>query len=306
MATKWSTVSISGYGGLTPSDDGAATEANKVKYSTIKTDLTNPLNSALTSALSGLTEAFNDGTVAKSGTYSTTATDHARTIECTSTFTLSLLAAATAGAGYRVKVKNAGTGIITVSRSSTDTIDGATSINLLPQASREFVVNAAGTGYDSLHGPRVGDVVQVVEATPYTTYGTTSADLPNDDTIPQNTEGSEYLTVSITPTKSTNRLRIQSTLMLSADGARTAVVALFQDSTANALTATAHTIPTADYLASVPLVYEMAAGTTSATTFKIRVGRGGGVGSIAINGVSSARRFGGVAACRLSVTEIEA
>jgi hypothetical protein len=147
MATKWSAVSISGYGDNSPADDGTATEANKVKYSTIKTDLTNPLNTALSSALTGLTEAFNDGTVAKSGTYSTTATDHARTIECTSTFTLSLLAAATAGAGYRVTVKNAGTGLITVARSSTDTIDGATSYVLNPKEGATFVVNAAGNGY---------------------------------------------------------------------------------------------------------------------------------------------------------------
>lgn len=158
MATKWSAVSISNYGAASPADDGTATEANKVKYSTIKTDLTNPLNTALTSALSGLTEAFNDGTIAKSGTYSTTATDHARTIECTSTFTLSLLAAATAGAGYKVTVKNAGTGIITVARSSTDTIDGATSFILYQKESATFVVNQAGTGYDMI-GPGKGLVM---------------------------------------------------------------------------------------------------------------------------------------------------
>jgi hypothetical protein len=60
MAIDWSTVSISGYGSSSPSDDGSATEANRVKYSTIKTDLTNPLNTALSTALTQLDAAFTD------------------------------------------------------------------------------------------------------------------------------------------------------------------------------------------------------------------------------------------------------
>jgi len=48
--------------------------------------------------------------------------------------------------------------------------------------------------------------------------------------------------------------------------------ALFQDSTANALKATVDTITTANYNMTVTLRHEMAAGTTSATTFKVRIG----------------------------------
>lgn len=153
---------------------------------------------------------------------------------------------------------------------------------------------------------RVGRIVQIVEATPYTTYASTNADLPLDDSIPQNTEGSEYLTASITPTKTAHRLVIEVDLLLGADSARNACAALFQDSTANALTAVATQIPSGTVVVPLTLRHEMAAGTTSATTFKVRVGRGGGAGSITLNGTGAARAFGGVAACRLRVTEIVA
>lgn len=153
---------------------------------------------------------------------------------------------------------------------------------------------------------RVGRIVQVVEATPYTTYASTTNQIPFDDTIPQNTEGSEYLTATITPTKSTHRLVIEAVMPLSANAAVTAVVALFQDSTAAALAATAGTIPAADYMLPVVLRHEMAAGTTLATTFKIRAGRGGASNSIILNGTTPERKFGGLSACRLRITEVVA
>jgi hypothetical protein len=150
MGNKWSTTAITGYGSADPVDDGTAVQANKVTYRSIKTNLTNPLNSSLTVALTQLNDLFSNGTAAKSGTYTSTTSDHTRTLECTSTFTLTLLAAATAGAGYQVTVKNAGSGVVTVARSASDTIDGATSVDLAAQDTKTFVVNAAGNGYVGL------------------------------------------------------------------------------------------------------------------------------------------------------------
>jgi len=56
---------------------------------------------------------------------------------------------------------------------------------------------------------------------------------------------------------------------------------------------------------SLHLIYRMAAGTTSATTFKVRVGVTAG-GIATINGLVGARLFGGVSAARLIVREITA
>lgn len=147
MGNKWSTVSVSGYGASNPSDDGAATEANKVKYSTITTNLTDPLKTSVESIVTNLDELFTETTTAVSTSYTTVASDHATWLEVTGTTTVTLLAASTAGAGYRVGVKNAGAGVVTVARSGSDTIDGATSIAVDAGDSAGLIVNAAGNGY---------------------------------------------------------------------------------------------------------------------------------------------------------------
>lgn len=152
-------------------------------------------------------------------------------------------------------------------------------------------------------------VVQVVEATPVTAVTTCSTQIPLDDTIPQNTEGDEVITVAITPTSATNRLRIEFDAPVVANGTNNTgfAVALFQDSTAGALSAGAQGASPGGQANQLRLTHEMAAGTTSATTFKIRCGPGTAT-SLVLNsgtGGSGTRMFGGVAAVRLRVTEIK-
>lgn len=141
-------------------------------------------------------------------------------------------------------------------------------------------------------------IVQAVEAAPYTTYSSHTTVFPIDDTIPQNTEGEEIITVTITPKSASNRLRIEaniSTAHISGTGA----FALFKDADADAIAVTY--TPTTYILRD--LTHEMAAGTTSAITFKLRAGPAAG-GTIYLNGSASARYFGGIAAVRLRVEEI--
>ena len=149
-----------------------------------------------------------------------------------------------------------------------------------------------------------GKIVQVVEGTPYTTYSSTATAMPADDSIPQNTEGAEWITASITPTSATNRLRIEATMgMVSGSGAIDLVAGLFQDSTANALTANVISSTGNFYVYPLSLSHEMAAGTTSSTTFKLRAGPASG--TMYVNGKSSTRMLGGVSAVRLRITEIK-
>jgi len=143
-------------------------------------------------------------------------------------------------------------------------------------------------------------IVQTVSASTYSLVSCSTV-MPVDDTIPQNTEGTEVLTVSITPHSTTNILQISFYGVVGGGtGLLTAAVALFQDSTANALAATGlnETLRT-----SGSIVYMMAAGTTSSTTFKIRAGPSA-AGAIYINGnYLIGRIYGGVAATSLRVTE---
>lgn len=133
--------------------------------------------------------------------------------------------------------------------------------------------------------------------------GTTT--IPVDDTIPQITEGTQFLTATITPKATTNRLLISVVFFGSYNVTEQIVVALFQDATANALAAVAFYQPTGTAPMSIPLQHEMAAGTTSATTFRVRAGANS-AGTVTMNGQSGVRRFGGVASSRITITEYTA
>ena len=161
----------------------------------------------------------------------------------------------------------------------------------------------AGSTYVAVADKKVLQTVHA--ATSAVATGTTL--MADDDTIPQNTEGNEAITLAITPTSASSRLLITATVFHSA--ALTAcniITALFQDSTANALAAVVQEKPNdanAPFLST--LTHEMAAGTTSATTFKIRAGANG-AGTWTLNGWGGARRMGGVASTTLTITEIAA
>jgi len=155
-----------------------------------------------------------------------------------------------------------------------------------------------------------GMLVQQVQAS-YTTRSTIAAatpggTIPMDDTVPQNNEGTEILTASITPKATTNRLEITAIIPIAIENASAfAAVALFQDSTAGALAAIAESCGTNASLRVLTLHHTMAAGTTSATTFKLRVGVT--ANNVFINGDTAGNRlFGGVSAVRLFIKEITA
>lgn len=228
-------------------------------------------------------------------------------------------------AGLRVTTKPGGANTVTgptLNLSSLGAVtikkrdSSGTKVALVPgdyNASGPFDFEYDGTDFILLNpivsaSPNVklaGDTVQVVEGTPYTTYSSTSTAIPSDDTIPQNTEGAELATVTITPTDATSRLVIEATISIAAiNNNYIATAALFMNSSANALAASSHSPAAADHLFQMRVRHEMAAGATSATTFKLRAGPS--AGTMYINGNSSARRLGGVAAVRISVTEIKA
>lgn len=148
-----------------------------------------------------------------------------------------------------------------------------------------------------------GSIVQVINANT-ATRATTSTTIPLDNTIPQNTEGADSgITCTITPKNASNKLVILVHANVTAAGGNTAIVALFQDSTANALQTAAeeYTFTSAGH--PIDFVHYMTAGTTSATSFKIRYGAN--TGSAYINGDSSAALFGGTFITGITVLEVK-
>jgi len=156
----------------------------------------------------------------------------------------------------------------------------------------------------SLTNLPAGRIVQIVNVqTGAVATGTTI--VPADDTIPQNTEGIEVMTLAITPTNASNILEITAiTNSSNGDGSRWAILALFQDSTAGALAAaTGKGSTAAQQMINVILKHRMVAGTTSATTFKIRLASQSS-GTLTFNGYNGGRTFGGVMASSITIKEI--
>jgi hypothetical protein len=148
-----------------------------------------------------------------------------------------------------------------------------------------------------------GTVLQVVNyQTGAVATGTTL--MPFDDTIPQITEGNEYMTLAITPKSATSKLIIQVVWCGTSSFIDYLTTALFQDAAPDALATVAQVNGTGSWMLANVLVHVMTSATTSSTTFKIRTGGNSGSGTTTFNGSASARRFGGSLASSITITEV--
>lgn len=163
--------------------------------------------------------------------------------------------------------------------------------------------NAAGGGALTFAGAPSGSVIQVV-TTNDSVYASGTTTVPNDDTIPQNTEGNQFMSLAITPKYTTSTLIIEASLDLACSTSNDIILALFQDTTANAIYANEVYQATANGGAVISVLHTMTAGTTSATTFKIRVGAGSAATTY-FNGVGG-RRFGAIPKSTMKITEVKA
>ena len=160
------------------------------------------------------------------------------------------------------------------------------------------------TAKDEAGGFTKQQVVQVVNVTTGA-VATGTTQLPYDDTIPQNDEGDQYMSLAITPKSASNKLRIEVQVTL---GNTTAwcqySVALFQDSTADALAVVFDlgNASSTNWANQIYLNHYMAAGTTSETTFKVRIGENS-AGTNTLNGVNGGRWGGGKASSSITITE---
>lgn len=149
-----------------------------------------------------------------------------------------------------------------------------------------------------------GDVVQTV-ATISGALATGTTVIPRDDTIPQNTEGFEVLTQAITPSDAANTLEIEVVLHASCSVTSDIVAALFQDSGASALAVASQYATTAQGVVCVVLRHRVVAGSTTARTYRVRVGPIT-AGTVTINGAGGARYYGGLYASSITVRELRA
>ena len=156
----------------------------------------------------------------------------------------------------------------------------------------------------TLGGVLAGEVLDSAYAE-YATYSNTSAVLPSDDTIPQNTEGTELLSVAITPKSTSSKLYcVWEGMFGHGTSNQNIAVAMFRNGVANAIAATAETSTSGSPLQKLSDSVEISPSTTSEVTISVRYGTGGS-GTVYVNGGSGSRTFGGVAKVTLKVFEIK-
>ena len=171
------------------------------------------------------------------------------------------------------------------------TINGTTGVSLV----QDNVIT-------SLNQPS-GSVIQVANFfTGEVATGTTI--IPLDDTIPQNTEGTQFMSLAFTPKKANSILKIECIVNQAASLADSMhVLALFRDSTANAVGVSIAQGVSSAFNVNIKCTAFVSAGAITPTTFYVRTG-GNAAGTITFNGRSGARVYGGALASSITITEI--
>lgn len=160
-----------------------------------------------------------------------------------------------------------------------------------------------GNGIDKFGGTTIeGHVIQVAN---YTTgaMATGTAIIPTDDTIPQITEGTQFMSLAFTAKKANSLLKIDVVSKINPSAVVTVVHALFKDSQANAIGALTNSPVLANTEAGVSFTVFIDAEDTSAHIFTVRCG-GNSASTLTFNGVSGARKLGGVFVSSITITEI--
>jgi hypothetical protein len=190
-----------------------------------------------------------------------------------------------------------------------DATDAATGVVELATAAETI----AGT--DTTRALTAADLAAWAPARVYAETATRtaiSATIPVDNTIPQISEGTEVLSLSITPKRTTNKIKLRFTCQVSSsvNAHVIAVAALFVAGTNDALAATLTYATDANQtayligLGNLILEYEHTPGVTTSTTYSVRLGNS--AGTFYINGTSVDGVLGGVIRATLSAEELYA
>jgi hypothetical protein len=181
-------------------------------------------------------------------------------------------------------------------------------------ADTAFVANAVASGLATTLASAIASALlgttgfvlqtQYTETTTFLAFTTTMAGVL--DSIPVKTDGTQILSVSITPNATANTLLVQALAPVTNSAVNAMWVALFQDTTTSALVAQNFFVAVANGVVPAGLTFRLTAGTTGPTTFKINVGNFTGVTTTwALNGIANpaTRRLGGASRATLTVQE---
>jgi hypothetical protein len=168
------------------------------------------------------------------------------------------------------------------------------------------LATVAATGaYDDLTGkPDLTSGGILARArTSSSTYISSSASIPVDNTAPQIGEGLQVLSVSLTTQSASSVLKVSGNLQIVAPSGQICTAALFVDGAASAVYAVSFG-NYGGYANVIPLSFEMPSAGAKPTTFSLRVGSEGGNWRLNTRTGGGADALGGILASSLIVEEI--
>ena len=220
------------------------------------------------------------------------------------THTLPALSATVSG--DVISLYNIGTASCIVQRAGSDSISaqgvvGATALVILP-GDNITLVNQGGVTWTQQSGSYSKNKIVQVQSFATGAMSTGTTVIPFDNTIPQITEGDQYLTLNITPTSTLNLLEVDVVFIgaCSASASGGPQVALFQNGVSNALAAVSNNVANGTFVHNI-FKHVMVAGTLSTITFSVRAG--GSSGTTTFNGSGGVQYMGGVIPSRITVKE---
>lgn len=134
----------------------------------------------------------------------------------------------------------------------------------------------------------------------YTTLGTI---LPQDDTIPQITEGDQVLSVTVTPVNANSRLWIVAQLNVGGAASLVITAAIFRTGFSDATNAASMLVNASTTMEQVIVCASYDALDTTARTYTVRAGSSTATDA-KLNGDNTNRNFGGASVSRMDLFEI--
>jgi hypothetical protein len=165
----------------------------------------------------------------------------------------------------------------------------------------DLVLERNGVEVDRRGAEGFGKVLQVVRQQ-FSELITSAGTIPDDNSIPQSSEGFECMSLSITPKSVNSRILVTVHTLAYASGGDTITSAIFVDSEADSIGAIGCRTTAANILQTMGLNAEYTNTSVTTKTFKVRVGCVSG--TTYFNALDGARVYGGKAASSITLWEI--
>lgn len=168
-------------------------------------------------------------------------------------------------------------------------------------------VTVTGTSSNPVVNATSGGVVIQRKYASDSTYALVTSDVTGlDNTSPLRTESQLVVSQAITPTSGSNYIDIQGFATISSNQVSAAVyVGIYESTTSEALALSCRgTFTVGGYQDTLSVRHRVAAGSTSARTYEIRVGTNHSSGNMYVNGYSGGHLYGAANAARILVEEV--